>query len=85
MAYANGDDPALDAEIEGALARHAGQFALSNPWNRDGFFLPQEEREMARKLGQSWRAGWIEADQKIAEEHMRRSWQQAQLAALFGG
>ena len=35
---------------------------------RDGFFLFQEEREMARKLGQSWRMGWTEADQKIAEE-----------------
>ena len=31
MAYTNGDDPASDAEIEGALARHAGQSALSNP------------------------------------------------------
>jgi hypothetical protein len=66
MAYTNGDDPASDPEIEGALARHAGQSALSNPWN--GFFLSQEEREMARKLGQSWRMGWTKADQKIAEE-----------------
>jgi hypothetical protein len=49
MSYTNGDDPSLDAEVEGRKARRRGE-PLDTP-----NYLTQAERT-------AWTAGWVDED-----------------------
>lgn len=56
MSYTDGDDLALDAEVEGRFARRRGEPLNSNPYLC-----------LKGTLRVNWNAGWIDEDKWLRE------------------
>lgn len=59
MSYTQGDDTALDAEIEGRKARRVGLPRNPKPYN-------SHDKDEETKLNKAWRAGWDDEDKLLS-------------------